>query len=226
MTALFDTAAAPKLAGRRNLHEEAAARIRKLILDGDLAPGERISEKSLCERFGISRTPIREAIKSLASEGLVEMTPNRGASVTKLSVDDLAAAFPVMGALEALAGELAAEHMGDGEIDHVEALHMEMIRYYEMRELGPYFQVNRLIHEAILAGARNPVLVEHYTQLATRMRLARYRANMSDTRWTQAVNEHGEILDALRKRKAKTLARILRSHLDHKFEVVRAELEA
>ncbi len=206
---------------RRNLHKATADLIRDLILEGELPAGARISERAMCDRFGVSRTPVREALKALATEGLVTVQPNVGARVTEISDDDVAATFPVMGALEALAGELAAKAMTDNEIAYVAARHEEMVRHYRKRALGPYFKANQQIHEAILAGARNPVLSEQYQQLAARMRLARYRANMSDARWAEAVEEHERMLDALQKRQAKTLSRILRTHLDNKEAVVR-----
>jgi DNA-binding GntR family transcriptional regulator len=206
---------------RRNLHEETADRIRVLILDGELPPGKRISEKALCDRFGISRTPVREALKALATEGLVTITPNRGASVTEITNAELADAFPVMGALEGLAGELAACRMSDREIETVANLHALMLDHVAARALGPYFTVNQRIHQAIVAGARNAVLQDQYDQLSARMRLARYRANMSDERWAQAVAEHEQMLAALQARDGARLGQILRDHLDGKWAVVR-----
>jgi len=205
-------------------HNDIAERIRLLILDGAFAAGERLSEKALCQRFDVSRTPIREALKALASEGLVTITPNRGASVSQISQTDLAETFQVMGALEALAGELAAKRMSNDDIDHVEALHTAMVHHYKARRLGPYFALNQNIHEAILVGAGNIVLSEQYRQLAARMRLVRYRAVMSQHRWTQAVREHEIILERLRNRDANGLAEILRHHLDGKWQSVMENL--
>ncbi|MEL7544592.1 MAG: GntR family transcriptional regulator, partial [Pseudomonadota bacterium] len=89
---------------RRSLHDELIERMRALITDGSLTPGEKVPEKALCAQFGVSRTPLREALKVLAHEGLVELIPNRGATVARLTVEDLDEVFPIMGALEALAG--------------------------------------------------------------------------------------------------------------------------
>lgn len=211
---------------RRNLHEALAERIRGLILDGELAPGARISEAALCTRFDVSRTPVREALKVLTGEGLVTITPNRGASVASLSADELTEVFPVMGALEALAGELAARHITDDEIAGIERLHARMLTHYRAGELQRYFAVNQAIHQAILAAARNQTLAHHYAQLAGRVRLARYRANMSDRRWAQAVAEHERMLAALRARDGSQLGRILKAHIAHKLEAVREALAA
>ena len=106
----------PFASARRNLHEQTADQIRIMILEGLVRPGARMSEKELCDRFEVSRTPVREALKALATEGLVTITPNRGATVTQITLDELADVFPILGALEALAGELAVERMSDRQI--------------------------------------------------------------------------------------------------------------
>src|SRR3954469_16418423 len=100
---------------RRPLHEEAVERLRELIVQGQLAPGQRLNERLLCQQLGISRTPLREAIKLLASEGLVALLPNRGSQVATLEAGRLAETLAVMGALEALAGELACKHASDAQ---------------------------------------------------------------------------------------------------------------
>src|ERR1700738_2048711 len=95
------------LISRISLHDETVSRLRAMILEGELLPGSRIAERELCDRFGISRTPLREALKVLAAEGLVELLPHRGARVSRLSDHELRDAFEIVSALEALAGELA-----------------------------------------------------------------------------------------------------------------------
>src|SRR5882672_9059803 len=112
---------------RRQLHEEAVDRLREMIVQGQLAPGDRLNERLLCQQLGISRTPLREAIKLLASEGLVALLHNRGAQVAPLEAGRLAETLAVMGALEALAGELACQHASAKQIEEVAALHREMV---------------------------------------------------------------------------------------------------
>lgn len=205
---------------KSSLHVEAADRIREMIGSGRLAPGARIPERELCELFGISRTPLREALKVLASEGLVEITPNRGARVVKLDRADIEAMFEVMGALEALAGELACRNIGRGDLAEIRALHFEMIVHYERGELERYFELNRRIHEALVRASRNPVLAQVYEGLASRVQRARYLANMNAERWAQAVGEHEHMLEALTARDGERLSRLLRTHLDNKLRVV------
>jgi len=206
---------------RRTLHDELLERIRQMIIDGELTPGDKVPEKELCERFAVSRTPLREALKVLASEALVTLTPNRGAMIADLTLDDLEEAFPVMGALEALAGEMACANITDSELAHIKQLHEKMVAHYEARELTPYFRTNQKIHEMILAAARNQTLSSLYRSLEGRIRQARYLANMSTTRWTKAVQEHEQILNALEARDGAALAQILKIHLANKFETVK-----
>jgi DNA-binding GntR family transcriptional regulator len=140
---------------RATLHDELTARLRALVIEGELAPGTRVPEKALCERFQVSRTPLREALKVLASEDLLELLPNRGAMVSRLTIADVEEVFPVMGALEALAGELACANITEEELAEVQALHYQMVLHYTRGELPAYFRLNQAIHEKILAAARN-----------------------------------------------------------------------
>lgn len=228
-TAILPTAGIPTLAGpipRRTLHDELLDRLRRMVVDGELTPGSKVPEKALCEQFGVSRTPLREALKVLANEGLVTLTPNRGAMVSELTLADLEEAFPVMGALEALSGELACANITPAEVAEIERLHAEMIGYYEGGELSAYFSTNQRIHELILDAARNLTLATLYRSLAGRIRQARYLANMSPERWRQAVEEHECMIAALKKRDGAALGEILKRHLANKFETVKEALIA
>ncbi|MDB5029058.1 MAG: Transcriptional regulator associated with Tricarboxylic transport, partial [Candidatus Eremiobacteraeota bacterium] len=150
------------LIARRSLHEETVSRLRALITDGALRPGSRIDERELCERFGISRTPLREALKVLASEGLVELLPHRGARVSRLSDHELRDAFEIVSALEALAGELACQRITEEQLTAIEAVHATMNGHHKRGELAEYFACNQVIHEAINRAAGNPQLTEMY----------------------------------------------------------------
>ncbi|EPC01486.1 hypothetical protein L861_05450 [Litchfieldella anticariensis FP35 = DSM 16096] len=203
----------------RNLYREVADRVRDLIERGELMPGERISEKELCESFGVSRTPLREALKVLASEGLVELLPNRGARVMRLTLKMVKDTYDLMSALEGLSGELACQHISDKEIDKICGLHERMLDHYRKRELQEYFQVNQQIHESILAASNNEVLQEMYNNLSQRVKRVRYSKQMTDTFWRQAVEDHENMIAALKKRDGPLLGQILRDHLCNKLEV-------
>lgn len=212
--------------GAESLHETLVVRLRDLIVEGELEPGARISERLLCARFGISRTPLREALKVLASEGLVDLLPNRGARVVRLEDKDVEDMFEVMAALEALSGRLACARIGEPALAEIRALHYEMLAHYMRRRLPDYFRLNQAIHQAIVDAAENPVLKATYLSLNARIRRARYFANMSDERWAAAVAEHEAILSALTERDGEKLARILDAHLRNKSAVVRDSLRS
>ncbi|MGO4665653.1 GntR family transcriptional regulator [Bosea sp. 2RAB26] len=205
-------------AGQTSLHGELLAALRDYIVEGNLADGARVPERLLCDRFGISRTPLREALKVLAAEGLIDLLPNRGARVRALSADDLRELFDVMGGLEALAGRLACERISDEEIAEIEQSHHEMYRFYLRRDMHGYFQCNQDIHRMIVAAAGNATLSATYNSIAGRIRRVRYSANLDKERdrWGEAMREHEAILDALRRRAGSELSDIMFLHLRNK----------
>lgn len=200
------------------LHGGLVAALRDYIVEGSLDDGARVPERLLCERFGISRTPLREALKVLAAEGLIELLPNRGARVRVFSAEDLSELFDVMGGLEALAGRLACERIDDAEVAEIERVHHEMYRHYLRRDLHGYFQCNQEIHRMIVAAAGNATLSATYGSLAGRIRRVRYAANLDKQRdrWGEAMREHEAILDALRRRAGGELSDVLFLHLRNK----------
>jgi DNA-binding GntR family transcriptional regulator len=208
----------PRLKPGASLHGDVLSRLRDYIVEGNLPEGGRVPERDLCEMLGISRTPLREALKVLAAEGLLDLLPNRGARVRSLSPQDLAELFDVMGGLEALAGRLACERITDEGIAEVERLHYEMYGCYVRRDMHGYFQFNQSIHEKIVAAAANAVLSTSYASLAGRIRRVRYSANLDRKRdrWGEAMREHEAILDALRRRAGRELSDILFLHLRNK----------
>jgi DNA-binding GntR family transcriptional regulator len=207
---------------RTSLHHELVGRLQALIINSDLEPGSKVPEKLLCDQFGVSRTPLREALKVLASDGLVRLEPNRGAWVTRVTIEEVEEVFPVLGALEALSGELACQNITDTEIDAVRELHAQMLQSYKDRDLDAYFSINQKIHRAILLAARNSTLTSSCQALSLRMQRARYLANMTQGRWQEAVQEHERILEFLIARDGPNLARTLMGHMNSKrLSVVR-----
>ena len=166
----------------QSLHDEILIRLRDHIVEGNIPDGGRIPERQLCEMLGISRTPLREALKVLAAEGLIELLPNRGARVRQLSERDLGELFDIMGGLESLAGRLACENISDGEIAEIERLHYEMYGFYLHRDMHGYFRVNQLIHQKIVEASRNTTLLGAYANFAGRIRRVRYRAQVEEER--------------------------------------------
>ncbi len=214
------TAVEPRL-----LAAEVLERLRDLIIQGELAPGVKLNERVLCERLRTSRTPVREAIKYLASEGLVELLPNRGAIVTPITAATVRETFVLLAALEALAGELACANASEADIAEIRALHYQMLAHHARGELAPYFRCNQEIHLRLVECTGNTALLNTYRALNGHVRRARYMANLSRERWDHAVEEHQGILDALIRRDKALLPLLLRKHLENKMLVVLEELE-
>ena len=223
--ALPNSSNVTSLADRRLLHETVIDQLRDLIVQGELAPETKLNERVLAERLGTSRTPLREAIKFLASEGLVELLPNRGAVVAALKAEKMKEVFVVLGALEALAGELACRNATEDDIADIRALHFHMLAHHASGELAQYFKYNQQIHSRIMDCAGNATLAASYRSLNAHVKRARYLANLSRERWDRAVHEHGEILDALTRRDGARLQALLRDHLANKLVLVMEALD-
>lgn len=202
------------------LHEEVVSRLREMLLEGEIPPGARIPERELCLKLRISRTPLREALKVLAAEGLVLLLPHRGSRAARLTDKDVHDLFEVCQGLEALAGELACERMSTEQLKEVTTAHAAMVQHYRDGDLAQYYRRNRQIHEAIVAAACNPVLSGLYDSVTARIRRARYVTPMTPQRWAMAIQEHEAILNALQRRDGVGLAHVLRAHLRHKREEV------
>lgn len=207
---------------RRYLHDIVADRLRQLILDGELEPRSRVNEQELAERFGISRTPLREAIKILATEGLLDLLPNRGARVASISDKELDDVLEVVASLEALAGELACRHATAEEIERLTVLSDEMADAWRRRDEPTYFRLNRQIHEAVMAASRNTVLATMYANLSGRIQRARYTVHKTEAQWARAMQDHGEMVERLKARDGAGLADLLRRHIRSKKDVIAA----
>ena len=205
---------------RRPLHEEVADRLRAMITEGALAPGARLNERVLSEALRVSRTPLREAFKVLAAERLVELSPNRGASVVALSRGDVEQLFELMGALEGLSGQLAAQRRTPAELEEIRALQADMLDAHARRDLPAYYAANRQIHEAINRCARNAALGETYASINTRIQNLRFRSNFNRAKWDIAVREHRAMLEALEAGDGDALRAILELPLRNKRDAV------
>ena len=182
---------------RPGLHEEVVNRLRLRIVEGQIAPGAKLNERELSESLEVSRTPLREAIKMLAAEGLVELLPNRGAVAAQLGRQDVIDAFEVIAGLEGMSGELAAARIDDADLAEVRASHYEMLAAYTRRDLPTYYRLNARIHERINAAARNPVLAQTYRTVNARLQALRFRSNFDERKWAVAVQEHENMLGLL-----------------------------
>ena len=211
---------------RAALHEQAAHRLRQMLVENRIAPGAKLNERELSDELNVSRTPLREAIKMLAAEGLVELLPNRGAIAVELTEADVLNTFEVMAGLEAQSGELAAQRVTDDELIEIKAMHYEMLAAYTRQDLPSYYRLNASIHSAINAAAKNPVLTATYRQVNARLQALRFRSNQDGDKWKAAVKEHEQMISALTARDAAAMRSVLMSHLINKRDVVIEQLRA
>jgi DNA-binding GntR family transcriptional regulator len=209
---------------RQTLHGQVAHRLRQMLVENRIAPGAKLNERELSDVLSVSRTPLREAIKMLAAEGLVELLPNRGAIALALNEADILNTFEVMAGLEGQSGELAAQRITDAEMAEIRALHFEMLAAYTRRDLPAYYRLNAAIHSAINAAAKNPVLTATYKLVNARLQALRFRSNQDEEKWKIAMNEHEQMVSALAARDALAMRKVLVTHLDNKRDVVVAQL--
>jgi DNA-binding GntR family transcriptional regulator len=195
------------------LTKSVANRLRDMIAQDVLPAGERVRERALAETLQVSRTPLREALKVLAAEGLVELYPNRGAVVANPDPAEVQDLLQLLGVLEAFGGELACARASERDIAEVQALHYEMLAAYARKDRLAYFKANQQIHKAIVSISGNASLIETHARINAQLYRVRYRSNAHNTKWDVAIREHEDILAALRDRDGAALARILRSHL-------------
>jgi len=221
-----EAASAARPAGHGLATQAAVEALRGLILEGELRPGMRLSERAVLTRLDISRTPLREALKILSFEGLVTLEPNRGATVTRLSLDDLKSTFELLAALEGTAAELACLRASDDEIAAIGVLHDTMIAHYEAKDLASYFRLNKAIHLAIVEAGHNGAIMRVYRSESARVDRYRYRSNRDPETWARSVRQHVQILDALHQREGALLRETLVSHRRTGWELARRQYEA
>jgi DNA-binding GntR family transcriptional regulator len=196
-------------ANSQNLHEAIFQKLRSLLVEGKIAPGSKL-----------------KAIRRLAADGLVELIANRGAIAVELSLKDVIHTFDVIADLEGFSGELAANNISDTALSELEALQYEMMASYARRDLSSYYKLNLRIHHLINQAANNPVLSRLFSQVNARIEALRFRSNQDGVKWEKAVEEHQEMLDALKTRDSKRMRRIMIQHVQNKRDVVIQLLEA
>ena len=208
------------------LHDKVAHQLRQMLVENRIAPGAKLNERELCGVLNVSRTPLREAIKMLAAEGLVDLLPNRGAIAVELTEQDVLDTFEVMAMLEAQSGELAAQRITHAELLEIKALHFEMLAAHTRADLPAYYRLNATIHSAVNAAAKNAVLTATYNQVNARLQALRFRSNQDGEKWKRAMHEHDRMIAALETRDAAALRAELVAHMDHKRDVVIEQLRA
>jgi DNA-binding GntR family transcriptional regulator len=209
-----------------SLVHKVAQQLRTMLVEGALAPGAKLNERALAEACAVSRTPLREAVRMLAAEGLVALLPNRGAVALALSEADVIHTFEVIAGLEALSGTLAAQRIDEAALNEIKAMNMEMHAAYLRQDLSAYYRLNASIHAAINTAAANPVLKATYTQVNARLQALRFRSNQDAEKWRVALQEHDAMVAALEARDAAGLSALLTQHLNTKRDVALEQMRA
>ena len=211
-TAVVPEPPEPKPLRKGDRHQDAVKLLRGMILGGDLAPGEPLREMAFSEQFGMSRTPVREAFRTLAAEGLVKLLPNRTVQVALLDEDAAAEVFMVLGALESLAARLACERITPQQLEILDELQDDLAHHFATGDRVRYLEANRLIHELIVEAAASPSLLLAWRLLLPRAERARHVSTRIHDRWQDAFEEHKQIHAALMKRDGLTLRRLMEEH--------------
>ncbi len=200
--------------------DRVAGLIRDRILQDQLHPGMAIRERHLAEELGVSRTPLREAFKILSAEGLVELSPRRGATVAAPKDQEIRELLQLLGGIEGFAGQLACDHVTDETIRQLWALHYEMLAAYLRGDRLAYFHKNQEIHIRLVEASGNRVLIQHHRKLNAQVYRIRYVCNFKTERWDSAIKEHEAFLTALERRDRRVIRDILENHVIKAFDLM------
>jgi DNA-binding GntR family transcriptional regulator len=214
-----------RLVPRRSLHSDVLAALRDMIIEGELPAGERINETALYPQLGVSRTPLREALKALASEGLVELVPNRGAVVRRFTLDDVTQMLEAVKVIETFAARAACERATADEIGALKLLHNQMRACFRSEDRLEYFKLNQDIHSGLVRAGHNEPLAAMHTGLQARLKRIRYIGNEAPAKWSGAMAEHDEMMVALTARDRDALAEVVGRHMDETLKRVADQIE-
>ena len=206
---------------QNSLHDDVAAKLRDQIFAGELPPGSFLDEVGLCESLSISRTPLREALKVLAAEGLVRHEPRRGCFVSQVTEQDLDEIFPVIALLEGRCAFDAARHATDADLAALQTLHTRLAAHAKARRTTDYYTTNYAIHEAIISLASNRWLAQVSGDLRKILKLARLQSLQAPGRMAQSLNEHLAVYAALKARDSEGAEAAMRTHITRQREALR-----
>ncbi|MFH1870941.1 MAG: GntR family transcriptional regulator [Pseudomonadota bacterium] len=198
---------------RSSLSQQAIDLLREQIYDHRLTPGQRLDEAVLAEQLGISRTPLREALKVLSAEGLVDLQPHRGCFVTELTLRDLEEIFPIMATLEGrVAHEVAAKRTA-AQLKALDALHEKLEKHAAAGDVNRYYETNYVFHDQLQECAGNRWLQIVIGDLRKLLKLSRHHSLRLEGRLASSLAEHRALMQALHRQDADAAERVMRDHL-------------
>lgn len=198
---------------KKTLHEEIASNLRKMIISSELKEGNKINEAELCTLMGISRTPLREALRVLSAEGLIKLIPNRGAFVSKPTFNEIKEMFDVMGVLEGFCARKVLEKMSNNDFAFLEKLHNRLEENFERRDQKGYLRYNNQYHSFLQEVAGNKTLNQIINDLRKKILLYRFKSLNLPGRFECSIQEHRELLEAFRKRNPEKAESLMKNHL-------------
>ncbi|MBO8126782.1 MAG: GntR family transcriptional regulator [Firmicutes bacterium] len=189
--------------------------LREAIMSGQLKPGERLMEVQLAEELGVSRTPVREAIRKLELEGLVLMIPRRGAYVSEISMKDIADVFEIRAALEGLAAELAAQRCTPEEVEELERSLVKISACAEKGDIQSCIELDTIFHEQLMAASHNERLVQMVSSLREQVQRFRQTSLAHPGRMKIALEEHKKIVEAIAQGNAELAKQLAHEHIEN-----------
>lgn len=209
---------------RRSLQEEVAARLRNEIVEGIWAPGSRLQERVLCERYGVSRSPLRETFQIMAKEGLLELLPGKGAVVTRPTITDAAENAELLTALETLAIGLACERASEQQLQEISELHEQMRECSQQHDITSYYELNNAVHRAIVAASGNAALISVHDNVQRHITRLQNLSGALEAITDDSFMEHEEFVQGLLERNPDKATEALRVHLTYTVEKIKKRI--
>ena len=194
-------------------HQKVVELMSEMIQRGDLQRGEKLNEMKLCDMLGVSRTPIREALRSLHTMGLIDLVPHKGAFVSQFSADETKDMFEVMSTLEGMCARLATQKMSNADFEKIEVLHKNLEKYYRTKDHKEYLETNQEYHSFVQKIAGNKALNEVVNGIRQKILLCRHKQLYLPKRFDCSIKEHRNILEAFRQRDEKKAEKLMSKHL-------------
>jgi DNA-binding GntR family transcriptional regulator len=210
---------------QKPLYMQVAERLREIIYKRELLPGDWIDEISISQQLAISRTPLREALKVLQQEGIIELIPRRGCRVKELDEQELLELFPVMATLEGLSINLATQKLTDVDLKQLEKIHSRLEKHADSGNIDRYYEANREFHKAIQSLSGNRWLSRISSELRNVLVLARHRQLTFPGRLLESLGEHRKIMQALRDKDPDAAQQAMFAHICHQEKVLKKENE-